>query len=163
MVIIIASFVTIILGVGSLAWGFAEFGFGSLPRWLLYFGAIWSVAQARRWWWFSGIGLIFTILLAGLGLWIGIPAGWMFSAGIFSLFAWDLSEFRNRYRFVASIERHDLERRHLARVSLLVAAGLFLSSLVMLIRSQFTFEWAVFLLTVTILGSTQLIAWIQKK
>lgn len=163
MIIGIASFVTILIAVGSLARGYVEFGFDPVARWLLYFGALWLFAQVRRWWWFSAVGLVLVILLAGIGLWIGVPAGWMFSAGIFSLIAWDLSEFRRRYRFVESAEMRDVARRHLARLSFLAAMGLFLSSLVMMARGQFTSQWTMLLISVGVLGLTQLLAWVPPK
>jgi hypothetical protein len=160
---VIALVISIVLGVGSLAQGYANAGLDPFARWLLIFGMAWLFSQWRRWWWFSSVGLVIVILIAAMGLWLDLVPGWMFSGGIFGLVAWDLTDYRRRLRFAAvDDDQRDLERRHLVRLTLLAFTGLLLSSFAMLMRLQFSFEWAVLLVLVILLGLTQLVGWIKK-
>lgn len=154
---------SIIISIGSLAWGYAEAGFGIFARWILIFGAVWLFTQWRGWGWFSSIGLFCIILACAFGLWFEFPPGWLFSSAIFALFAWDMSDFRRRMRFIAADDNmYGMERRHIARVSLLSLTGLFLASIAMLVRVQFTFEWSAFLVIVILLGLGQLVGWLKR-
>lgn len=160
---IIALLFSIIVSFGSLAWGFVDFGLTGFARWILFFGAIWLIATWRRWNWFASFGLFFAVLISAFGLWHGLVPGWMFSGGIFALFAWDMTDFRRRMLSVTADDNtRALERRHIARISLLSIIGLFLASIAMLMRVKFTFEWGAFLVFVTLLGLSQLAGWLKK-
>jgi hypothetical protein len=157
---IIALYSSIIISIGALAWGFAEQGYVVFARCILIFGAIWFLAQRRNLDWFSALGLLLTILFAAFGIWFWFTACWMISAVIFALFAWDMSEFRRSLRFIV-VDDHirGLERRHIARVSLLIIGALFVMTLALLWYSQFTLQWGAFLTFLILLGSGQLAAW----
>jgi hypothetical protein len=87
----------------------------------------------------------------------------MFNSGLFALFAWDMNDFRRRLRFVVKDENtHKMERRHIAKVSLLALAGLLLASVTMLVRAQFTAEWAALLVLIVLLGLAQMVGWFRK-
>ena len=147
----------------SLAWDFAQQGYVSFAIWILIFGGGWLLAIWRRWNWYSSTALILATLTSSLGLWLGFAPGWMFAGCIFALFAWDAAEFRERLRLMAQEDDlHGFERRHLARISLLALLGLFLASIVMLVRVQFTFEWGVLLVVVILLGLGQLVGWLKR-
>src|SRR5512143_806376 len=122
---------SIVLGAGSLAWGYWQVGLPQFARWILFFGAVWLVAVWQRWRWFATVGLIFNFLVAALGLWfLNFPPGWMFAGAIGGLLAWDLTYFEYRLHFVASDEeRRAMEGRHLVRVSALALLGFFFASL----------------------------------
>jgi hypothetical protein len=153
-----ATYISILIGIGSLAWGYAQLGFDPLVRWLLFFGAAWLFARWRRWWWFSTLGLILAVLIAALGMWLGIPPGWMVASAIFALIAWHMTDFRQRTRFEkANEELRELEYRRIGRLTLLTVVGLLLSSIPMLMRDQFTLEWGGLVLTVLLLGFVQLL------
>ncbi len=155
----------IVLGIGSLAWGYLQVGLPQFSRWILFFGAVWLLAVWQRWRWFATIGLIFNFLVAALGLWLlNFPPGWMFAGAIGALLAWDLTYFRYRQRFVASdAERHAMEGRHLVRLSVLALLGFGLASLAMALKLQFNFQWALLLALVAILGTMQLVSWFRKR
>ena len=91
---VIALAASIIISIGSLAMGFAVAGFVIFARWILIFGAVWLFTQWRSWSWFSSLGLFVSILLSAIGVWVGLPSGWMFSGSIFALCAWDMTDFR---------------------------------------------------------------------
>ena len=160
---LVALIFSIVISSASLAWGYTLSGFSSFSIWILLFGAGWLLAIWQRWNWYSTLALpVFTVLSA-LGLWFGFVPGWLFAGGIFALFAWDMAEFRLRLISMAKDDdTRGIERRHLARVSLLTLAGLALASITMLLRLQFTFEWIVFLAAVALLGLAQLVAWFRR-
>jgi hypothetical protein len=140
-VTLLALVLSIILGAGSLAWGYAQVGLPQLARWILAFGLVWLVAVWRRWRWFAAAGLSVYFLVAALGLWfLNFPPGWMFAGAIGGLLAWDLTDFRWRQRFAASDgERRAVERRHLFRISFVALLGFGLASLAMAVKLQFNF------------------------
>jgi hypothetical protein len=155
----------IVLGTGTLAWGYMQVGLPQFARWILLFGAIWLFAVWQRWRWFANVGLIFHVAVAALGLWfLNFPPGWMFAGALGALIAWDLTYFRYRQRFVATDEeRHAMEGRHLVRLSVLCLLGFLLASLAMAVKLQFNFQWALLLALVAILGLTQLVTWFRKR
>jgi hypothetical protein len=163
IVTIFALIFSIIISTGSLAWGFAQMGFVVFARWILIFGAAWLLMQWGGWRWFSSIGLFFVTLLSAIGLWFGVSPGWFFSGAIFALFAWDMTNFRGHLLLMAKDDNtRGIERRHLGRISLLAFAGLFLASITMFVRVQFTFEWSALLVIVTLLGLGQFIGWFRR-
>jgi len=154
----------IIISIGSLAWGFMKAGFDLFAYWVLVFGAIWLFTQWRGWSGFSSPALFIVIFASAFGLWFELPPGWMFSAAIFALFAWDITDFRRRISFYsAEDDIRGMERRHIARVSLLSLAGLLLASLTMILRVQFSFEWGALLVIVILLSLSQLVGWFKKQ
>lgn len=161
---VVALVSSIIISIGSLAWGYAGVGFDIFARWIVIFGMIWLFTQWQGWGWFSSLGLFLVILLSAFGLWFGFTPGWLFSSAIFALFAWDMTDFHRRMRLMAKDDNmRGLERRHIARVSLLSLAGLGLASIAMLVRVQFTFEWGALLVLVILLGLSQLVGWFRKQ
>ncbi|MBI2758092.1 MAG: hypothetical protein HYX49_05385 [Chloroflexi bacterium] len=156
---------SIVMGIGSLGWGYAQAGFLQFARWILIFGAVWLIAVWQRWRWFAYIGLVFNFLAAALGLWVlNFTPGWMFAGAIGGLLVWDLTDFRYRLRFSASDEeRRAVERRHLLRVTFLALLGLLLASLAMILKFQFNFEWALLLAIVAALGILQMAVWLRKR
>ncbi|MCA1900401.1 MAG: hypothetical protein LDL50_06810 [Chloroflexi bacterium] len=158
-----ALLLSVLLSSATLAWGFAQSGFASFSAWMIVFGLGWLLAVWQRWFWYSSLALILYIILAALGLWFGFSPGWLFAGGIFALFAWDMTEFRQR--LVLMGKRDDarvVERRHLLRVSLLALTGMTLASIAMLLRGQFTFEWGALFVAVILLGLAQLAGWFRK-
>ena len=156
---------SIVMGAGSLAWGYAQVGLPQFARWIALFGALWLVAVWQRWRWFAYVGLLFNFLAAALGLWmLNFPPGWMFAGAIGGLLAWDLTDFSYRLRFTASDEEwRGFEMRHLVRISCLAMLGFGLASLAMLVKFQFNFDWALLLAIVAAFGIVQLVVWLRKR
>ena len=160
---LIALLSSIVVSSTSLAWGFAQRGFTSFSTWILILGAGWLFSVWQEWKWYSSFALFMATVASAFGLWFGFSPGWMFAGGIFALFAWDMTDFRQRLRGMANDDdTRGIERRHLARISLLALIGLVLASIAMLVRVQFTFEWSALLVIVTLLGLGQLVAWFRK-
>ena len=151
------------MGVGSLAFAYNNAGVEIFARWLLVFGGLWLFAVWRRWSWTSSVGIFVLVGLAGYGLWINLSPGWMITGTLGGLFAWDLTEFM-RCLWVAprSEDLPGLERRHLARLTIVALIGMGLASIAMLVRLEFTFEWVVLLTLIAALGITQLVSWLRR-
>jgi len=164
-VTLFALFFGIVMGIGSLAWGYAQAGLPLFARWIAFFGAVWLVAVWQRWRWFAYVGLLFNFLAAALGLWLlNLSPGWMFAGAIGGLLAWDLTDFSHRLRFAASDEeRRAFEMRHLVRISMLAMLGFGLASLAMLLKFQFNFDWALLSAIVAAFGILQLVVWLRKR
>lgn len=161
---IIALVLTIILGTGSLFYGFYEQGMVEAAHWVLVLGGVWLVSQWFRWNWFSSLALFASIVFAAIGLWVSAFFGWMAAGAVFALFAWDMSDFRQRMRFISQDDdARGMERRHIARLSLLTLLGLIFLSIASVLQFKFTFEWGVFLVIVILIGLAQLVGWFKKQ
>ena len=155
---------SILIGIGSLAWGYSQIGLDAVMRWIIILGVLWLVTAWNGVRWFSSFALALVILASAFGLWFRFAPGWMFSGGIFSLVAWDLVRFRQRLIFLPAREdKRGMERRHLARLSLLSLIGMFIACITMFLRGAFTNEWGALLLIVTVLDLVQLIVWLRKR
>jgi len=155
---------SIIISTGSLAWAFAEAGLFVLARWALIFGVVWLFAQWRGWRWFSSFGLLVVVLVSAISIWLGFSAEWLFSGTVFALFAWDMTDFRQRMRDIAIDENlHAMERRRVARITFFSFIGLFFASMMlMLVRGKFTLEWGALLVVVILFGVAQLVSWLKR-
>ena len=154
----------ILLSIGSLAWGYVKEGFSSFSLFLFVFGIVWLFSQWHKWDWFSSIGLLVAVFAAAIGFWLEFDLSWMIAGSVFALFAWDMTEFRRRLRYIAvDDDIRGMQRRHIARVSLVILGGLFLMTISLLLRLRFTFEWGVLLVIVILLGLTQLVTWFRKQ
>ena len=152
-------------GIGSLAFGYHLAGFTLFVRWIIYFGILWLIAIWQRWRWFAYIGIAFNLLAAALGLWLlNFSPGWMFAGAIGGLLAFDLTGFRYSLRFAfTDEERLIVERRHLRRISLLALVGFGLASLAMIVKIQFSLEWALLSAIIAAFAITQLVVWFRKR
>jgi len=160
---LIALLFSIVICSTSFAWGFAERGFTSFSIWILIFGAGWLFTLWQGWKWYSSFALLMATIVAAFGLSLGFAPGWMFAGAIFALFAWDMTYFRQRLHLMArGDDTRGIERRHLLRITLLTLAGLFLASITMFVRVQFTFEWGALLVIVILLGLGQLVGWLKR-
>jgi hypothetical protein len=161
---VFALYLSVVIGAVSLAWGFSSSGLISVSIWILIFGAFWLLALQQNWDWVSAVGLLLAVIAATFGLALKISSGWMFSGGLFALFAWDLNDFRARMRLVVKDDSmRSMERRHIMRVTLLALTGLGLASASMfIIRAEFTLEWTALLVLIVLLGLAQLVGWFRK-
>jgi hypothetical protein len=150
--------ISIIFGAGFLTHGYNLAGFDVFTRWFGLLGVLWLIAQYNRWDWFSAVALIINILASGLGIWMGFHAGWLIASSIFSLVAWDLSEFHRRTRTMPKDGLRKVERLHIARLSFLALAGLVFATLLLLLRGQFTSDWGILLIVMIVASLIQFLA-----
>lgn len=124
----IALIASIVVSIGSFAWGYWQAGFEAAVRWISIFGLFWLLAYWRKWRWFPVPAVFASLLLAAFGVWFEFHSGWMFNGAAFALIAYDLGEFERK---LAVLPPHDdipgRTRRHLTRIALLAlcAAPLF--------------------------------------
>jgi hypothetical protein len=134
---------SLLLGTGSLAWGYFERGWAEPAAAMLAVGPLWALAVWRRWTWFSSLGLVLCVLAAAAGLWLGLAPGWMLAGSVGGLLAWDLTDFARRLRDArAGEDLRNLERAHLARLGLVGLLGSLLGTIAMRVSLRLTFEWA---------------------
>lgn len=121
---------SIFISAGSLAWAYHGAGMDGAVRGIGLLGLFWLFSVWRRWRWFSVAGLFFSLLLAAVGVWLGLAIGWMVSGTLFALAAWDLTEFRLRLKQLPPREdAKGIERRHILRIGLLAVVGAFIGFL----------------------------------
>ena len=153
-----ALYVSLIVGIGSLALGYFAEGHVTGAYWILAFGLAWLMAEICRVRWVASLGFLASVAAAGYGLWIGLSSDWMLAGALGALVAWDLSDFLRRLVGAApDDETSGLIRRHLIRLAIVTAAGLVFSLVGMFLRLQFSFEWAAFLAILSALGVSLLV------
>jgi len=142
---IVAMILSIILGTGSLAYGYSQAGMPDPARWCVLLGIVWILAHWRKIYWFSTLGLFLTIIAAAYGVWNSFTTIWMLLGALGGLLSWDLSDFAMRLSYAAPTDDiQGMERRHLERAGIvaLLGFGLALLSLVIHIH-RLAFEVAV--------------------
>ena len=161
---IIALILSILLGTASLAMGYGQAGAAEYSRWFLVLAVVWLFMHFRKWYWFSSIALLITVLAAAYGVWREFPTVWMLLGSVGGLLGWDLSDFARRLSFAAPMDdTQTLERRHLERVGIVAALGVGLALLSIYVQiDRLAFEVAVGLLLLTVLGLTRLVAGLRK-
>lgn len=151
-------YVTVIVGSGSLAYGYLAQGHATAAYWILGLGLAWLVAEMRGWRRFASFGFLACVAAAAYGLWIELSPGWMLAGVLGVLVAWDLSDFFRRILNAApGDEIQGMARRHLLRLAIVTAAGLALSLVGMFARMRLSFEWAAFLAILSALGVSLLV------
>lgn len=161
---IIALILTVLLGTASLAMGYGQGGATAYPRWFLLLAVVWLFMHFRRWYWFSSIALLVTIIAAAYGVWREFPTVWMLLGAVGGLLGWDLSDFARRLSYAAPMDdTRSMERRHLERAGIVAALGVGLALLSIYIRiNRLAFEVAVGLLLLAVLGLTRLVIGLRK-
>jgi len=161
---IIALILSILLGAISLAIGYAQAGSISYSLWFLLLAAIWLVTHFRKWYWFSSIALLITILAAAFGVWHEFSTVWMLLGALGGLLGWDLSDFARRLSYTSPMDdTRGLERLHMERVGIVAGLGLGLALLSVFIHvRRLAFEVAVGLVLLAALGLTRLVIGLRK-
>src|SRR5687767_10855259 len=101
---IVALVLSIILGTGSLAYGYLQMGLTNPTRWFVLLGILWLVAHWRKYYWFSSLALFIIIAAAAFGVWVEFPTIWMLLGALGGLLGWDLSDFARRLSYAASTD-----------------------------------------------------------
>lgn len=154
---------SILMGTGSLAWGYSAAGLDGPVRWFLAVGALWLVAQWRRWHWAASLIMLVFVGAAAYGLWIGLPANLMLLGAVGGLLGWDMDDFMRRLHMASA---HDdvrsMELHHLGRVAVVAAISLGIAGFTTLFRVKIPFELAVVLVLLAAFGLTRMIGRLQR-
>jgi hypothetical protein len=155
---------SIILGTGSLAYGYLQAGSTDTARWFLILGFIWLLAHWRKYYWFSSVALLIILFAAAYGVWNVFPTIWMLLGALGGLLGWDLSDFARRLSYAALTDDiAGMERLHLTRVGIVAALGFGLALLSLYIHIQrLAFEVAVGLVLLAALGLTRLVMGLRR-
>jgi hypothetical protein len=155
-----------LIGAASafLAWDWAAGGFALVAVLIATGGLLWILAETRGWRPAANLGFLLGALAAGAGEWYRLPPAPLLLALVLTLAAWDLADFSRR---LASAAKEDdipaLERRHFARLGLVLALGAGLGWAALNLRSvRFKFEIAAVLALLGTWGLTQLILRLRK-
>lgn len=161
---IIALVLSILLGTASLAMGYGQAGATAYSRWFLVLAALWLFAHFRKYYWFSSIALLITVVAAAYGVWHEYPTVWMLLGAVGGLLGWDLSDFARRLSYAAPMDdTRSMERHHLERVGIVAVLGMGLALLSVYIHiNRLAFEVAVGLLLLAALGLTRLVIGLRK-
>ena len=161
---LVAFLLSVILGTGSLAYGYSQMGLTNQARWFVFLGILWLVAQWRKNYWFSSLALFVIIIAAAFGVWVEFPTIWMLLGALGGLLGWDLSDFARRLSYAASTDDvSGMERRHLARVGIVAVLGLGLALLSLYVQvNRLAFEVAVGLVLLAALGLTRLVIGLRR-
>lgn len=160
----IALMISILIGTASLAIGYGQGGEAAYSRLFLLLAALWLFAHFRKWYWFSSVALLITIVAAAYGVWREFPTVWMLLGAVGGLLGWDLSDFVQRLGFASPMDdTQTMERRHLERVGIVAVVGVGLALLSLYIRiHRLAFEVAVGLLLLAALGLARLVIGLRK-
>lgn len=156
---IVAMVLSIIMGTGTLAYGYSRAGLTDPARWFVLLGIVWLLAHWRKLYWFSSVALFITLIGGAIGVWFQFPTIWMLLGALGGLLGWDLSDFARRLSYAAPMDDvQGMERRHLERVGIVAALGFGLALLSLYIRiNRLAFEVAVGLVLLAALGLTRLV------
>lgn len=160
----VAMVLSILAGIGSLAYGYWQEGYSRPALWIALLGIGWLLAEWRRLYWFASAALLMMVFSAAFGVWREFPLVWMFLGALGGLLGWDLSDFARCLRYAAPTEDvAEMERRHLARAGMvaLLGAGLAYWSTVLQVR-RLAFEVAVGLSLLTAFGLVRLMMRLRK-
>jgi hypothetical protein len=156
--------ITIGLAAIVLAMGYVVGGVWKVSPILLATGALWWIGQKRHWNLFASVALVGFVVAAAVGLWMGLPAGWMLAGVVAALSAWDLDHFARRLRGVERVEmRSALEQLHLRRLASVDSLGLLLGGLALVVQYKFSFDVALFLGLVAVLGLSQMVNYLRRE
>jgi len=161
---IIALVLSILLATVSLAIGYVQAGAAGYLLGFLLLAVIWFMTHFRKWYWFSSLALLITVVAAGYGVWRGFPTVWMLLGALGGLLGWDLSDFARRLTYASPMDDiQGMERLHLQRVGIVAGLGFGLAILSVVIRVQrLAFEVAVGLVLLAALGLTRLVMGLRK-
>lgn len=161
---IIAMILSILLGTGSLAYGYSQAGSADPARWFLWIAVLWILSQWRRVYWASSVAFVLVIAGAAYGVWNGFTTLWMLLGALGGLLGWDLSDFARRLSYAAPTDDiRGMERRHLARVGVVAALGFGIAWLSVVIQiNRLAFEVAVGLVLLAAVGLTRLVVRLRK-
>ena len=156
--------ITIGLAAIVLAMGYAVGGVWKFSPILLATGVLWWIGQKRHWNLLASVALVGFVVAAAIGLWVGLPAGWMLVGVVAALSAWDLDHFARRLRGVERVEmRLALERFHIRRLVSVDGLGLLLAGVALAVQYKFSFDVALVLGLVAVLGLSQMISYLRRE
>jgi len=141
----------------------AVFGYGLNSDWpgsavAAVVGLAWLIGQRRAIGWVNNPAFLAVVGLAAWGVWTGAAAGWMLTATVAALAAWDLAHFERRLAQAAQVENEaKLAQEHRQRLLLVAGLGWLLGSAAGLIQFELSIAWMVGLGLLLFVGLSRLL------
>ncbi len=125
---------------------------------------VWAYSLRREWQLGYGLGFVFVTFLAAVGMWRGMPVWLGLTAVIAAILFWDLTNLQSRANFAADDEgREVFVRRHLFRLFLWLMAAVGLGAFALLGKMRFSFNQALGLLALIIIGLGFMVYWLRTR
>ena len=161
---VVVMIVSIVVGTGSLAYGYSHAGLRDPALWCVLMGVVWILAHWRKYYWASSVAFFITLIAAAYGIWNQFTIFWMLLGALGGLLGWDLSDFAMRLSYAAPTDDiQGMERRHLERAGVVAVLGFGIALLSVYIHIQrLAFEVAVGLVLLAALGLTRLVIGLRK-
>ncbi len=147
------------LSVFTLALGFALSGLWVGMGAVLAAGVLWllgtlrTLGAQRALPWASSAALVMLAAAAAVAVLIAVGGGWPVLGLVAALVAWDLDQFAQRMRAAGRVAgAPELERRHIRRLLVVAAIGGVLGAIGLGIRVRLSFELALLLAALAIVG-----------
>ncbi len=132
-----------LLAAGGAAAGYAQAGQLNAGLWLAAIGLGWLAARRLDWGWIDALALLLYAGAAGVGMLFHAPAGWMLICLAAALSAWDLAYFLRRVQGVEEEQAYRaLERQHLQRLGVVIAAGLVVAGAAIALAAQLRIRYS---------------------
>lgn len=129
---------------------------------LIAAGFVWMIGQLK-WTWVTSMGLSVMTLASAIGLIYGLPMVLMIGGFLFAFIAWDLVEFKLRFRQGSEEDQLNvLTMNHFLRLGLVLALGFGVVALTRFIRLRFNFEMAALLTLAGVWGLSLLVGRLRK-
>jgi hypothetical protein len=128
----------------------------------LALGGLWLLALLRGWRRFDHTGLAGIVVLAGVGVWLTLPALLLVCSVVAALAGWDLARFDRRAAGVQIAGAEALVRAHLWRLALATGSGLLLGVLALSIRVSLGFGVALLLAALALIGLSRAIGHLNR-
>jgi len=144
----------LLISIG-LAAGALALGYGLEASWpgvvlAASLGGLWWLSRRGRWRWPASALLLVAAVLAAVGLWLDLDAGWMLAGLVGALCAWDLDHWVRQLCGVewdepSAARRLALEKGHLYRLAAVAGVGLALGLVALEVHVRLSFFLAVLL------------------
>lgn len=139
-----------------IGYGLASYWLGSVVAAGL--GLAWLIGQRRAFVWVTNLAFMAVVGVAAWGVWAGVAAGWMLTATVAALSAWDLAHFSYRLARATQIEAEArLEQEHRQRLLIVAAPGWLIGGAALLIRFELNFVWIIGLALLLLFGLNRLL------
>ena len=126
-------------------------------------GALWLLGHLRALRWTSSVALIVLVTAAAIAVSHSIGGGWPVLGLVAALVAWDLDQFAQLVRAAGRVDgARDLELRHIRRLLAVASIGGLLAGIGMGLRVRFSFELALVLGALVMLGLSIAVGYLRR-
>ena len=160
----IAAFLSAIITIGALEWGYLQANHTLAALFPLLLGLVWRLSAWQRWRWGPSLLLVTCVGASAFGASLGLPVSWALVSTVAALAGADLTSFWLRLGDAEKIDvSARLEQRHLARTLAVAGASLLLVQLGQSLRVRLSLGMALLLGVLAIVGLSRGVALLRKE